>query len=190
MTFLCPICNEVSSGKNKKVLTKKKGKTWRERKAERSKMATVNLGFTCPCCKETREIGHHNPFEAFKNMGAKKRVDLIKPKKPKILLKPRSYPNQPKELTALSAESLSESIGYDVDDHDNISKLRLHEKKSATVSWDDGVEVRRLILKEMIYQAATRPAITLQCFFRCCKARMRVKKIREVSQRRKNKLAR
>ena len=152
-------------------------------------MQTVNLGFTCPCCKEVREIGHYNPFEAFTKMGAKKK-DLFKLKKPKILLKPRSYPSQPNEFAALSAERLSATIGYDINDPDNMSQLRLHEKKTATVSWDDGTEVRRLILKEMCFQAASKPATVIQCFFRCWKARVRVRKIREFSQRRKNRLPR
>lgn len=183
MTFLCPICNEVSSGKAKKVVPKKKGKTWRDRKKERSVMVTVNLGFTCPCCKEVREVGHHNPFAAFGKMGKQKIQPKLK--KPKILLKPKSVSSPPKELTALSAESLSESIGFDIDSDENIAKLRVHDKKAATVSWDDATEVRRLILKDMIYQAAAGPATTIQCFFRCWKARNRVRKVRELVQKKK-----
>ena len=179
MTFLCPICNEISSGKTKKV-AKKKGKTWRERKKERAVMPTgVSLGFTCPCCKEVREVGKHNPFLAFQNMGKKNHDAVKKPKSQKILLKPRRPPPTPEELTALSAASLSQSIGFNAEDSDNISRLRVHEKKSATVSWDDATEVRRLILKDMIYAAAAGPATTIQCFFRCWKARTRVRKIRD-----------
>jgi hypothetical protein len=183
MTFLCPICNEVSSGKTKKAIPKKKGKTWRDRKKERSVMATVNLGFTCPCCKEIREMGHHNPFEAFSKMG-KKKIET-KLKKPQILLKPRSVSPQPRELTALSAESLTESIGFDIEKDENAAQIRVHNKNSATVSWDDATEVRRLILKDMIYRAAARPATTIQCFYRCWKARNRVRKVRDLALKKK-----
>eukprot|EP00602_Paraphysomonas_sp_CaronLab_P010123 CAMPEP_0185029618 /NCGR_PEP_ID=MMETSP1103-20130426/16034_1 /TAXON_ID=36769 /ORGANISM="Paraphysomonas bandaiensis, Strain Caron Lab Isolate" /LENGTH=172 /DNA_ID=CAMNT_0027564429 /DNA_START=114 /DNA_END=633 /DNA_ORIENTATION=+ len=166
MTFLCPICHEISSGKHEKVIPRKKGKTWRERKTERAVMTTVNLGFTCPCCKEVREMGTHNPFDNFKSMGKKKRqVVKTKPKKGKVLIKPKSLPEKTKEVTALSAEALVSSVGASLSDERAMSELRVNSRKSATVSWDDATEMRRLILEDMVIKAATGSAIQFSVLF-------------------------
>jgi hypothetical protein len=177
MTFLCPICNEVSSSKHEKLAPKKKGKTWRERKTERAVMTTVNLGFTCPCCKEVREMGNYNPFEKFKKLGQSK--PKPKPNSAKILIRPRP----PVEVTALSAEALVTSIGFEPTNH--LEQYRVYEKNCVTVSWNDATEIRRLIMTEMVYQAADLPVIAIQCMYRCWKARARVRKVRELHQKKK-----
>ncbi len=180
MTFLCPICNEVSSNKHEKFAPKKKGKTWRERKTERAVMATVNLGFTCPCCKEIREMGTYNPFEKFKKLGRHKPKSKTN-NLGKVLVKPP--PKQ--ELTSLSPEVLFHSIGFNHENPNLLDQFRSFENKSMTVSWSDSTETRRLIMKDMVFQAATLPAITIQCMFRCWRARAKVRKIRELHQKKK-----
>jgi hypothetical protein len=177
MTFLCPICNEVSSSKHEKFAPKKKGKTWRERKTERAVMTTVHLGFTCPCCKEVREMGNYNPFEKFKKLGKSK--NKPKPNSAKILIRPRP----PVEITALSPEALVTSIGFERANH--LEQYRVYDKSCVTVSWNDATETRRLIMTEMVYQAAELPAMTIQCMYRCWKARARVRKVRELLQKKK-----
>lgn len=179
MTFLCPICNEVSSSKHEKFVPKKKGKTWRERKTERAVMTTVNLGFTCPCCKEVREMGTYNPFERFKKLGKSKAKIRAQQPTGKILIRPRN----PVEITALSPEALVTSIGFE--SSNLLNEFRVYERKSVTVSWNDATETRRLIMKDMVYQAADLPAITIQCMFRCWRARARVRKIRELHSKKK-----
>lgn len=181
MTFLCPICNEVSSSKHEKFAPKKKGKTWRERKTERAVMATVNLGFTCPCCKEIREMGSYNPFERFKKLGKKKSKQKNYNSSGKILIRPPP----PQELTALSPEVLINSVGFETENTNLLEDNRVFNRKSITVSWNDTTETRRLIMKEMIYKAAEIPAITIQCMFRCWRARARVRKIKELHQKKK-----
>jgi hypothetical protein len=178
MTFLCPICNEVSSSKHEKFAPKKKGKTWRERKTERAVMATVNLGFTCPCCKEVREMGSYNPFERFKKLGKSKSKPKPQPHG-KILIRPRA----PAEITALSPQSLAATIGYE--SQTPLEQYRVYDQKSVTVSWNDTTETRRLIMKDMVLKAADIPAITIQCMVRCWRARARVRKIRELHQKKK-----
>jgi hypothetical protein len=180
MTFLCPICNEISSSKHEKFVAKKKGKTWRERKTERAVMTTVHLGFTCPCCKEVREMGHYNPFEAISKLGKKKN----KPKlaQSKIVVKPKSRPRP--EVSTLSPEVLVETIGFK-SDANPLDGFRVIRSSSGVVSWNDATETRRLILQKMLLKAAEGPVITIQCFFRCWRARAKVRKVRELLLKKK-----
>lgn len=124
-------------------------------------------------------MGSYNPFERFKKLGKKKTKTKSQPSQEKILIKPRA----PIEITALSPQSLLTTIGYE--STTPVEQSRVYDKKSVTVSWNDTTETQRLIMKEMIYQAAELPVITIQCMVRCWRARTRVRKIRELHQKKK-----
>jgi hypothetical protein len=191
MTFICPICKEVASSKHEKVGKMKKKKLWRQRTTERvqHEQTVGGLAFHCPCCKEARSLSVHNPFDEFTTMGHKKRKDLIKKKKLKKL---NTMPPKAADETVLTASGLAQALGFSPEDVDRAG-FRVHREYSASVSWDDATEMRRLILKDILLHAALKPLLVMQCAARTWRAKARVKRLREMalkSSRRKNKTSR
>lgn len=184
MTFVCPVCNEISSGKHKKQVQKKTGKTWRERQVERSVMPTAVLGYNCPCCKELRTMEQYNPFETWKTFG-KKKPKKVAPLKKLHRAKPK--PKEISEVTTLTAQGMAISSNVAPS---QFVEYRTFNKTYATVSWDDTAEMRRFILKQYVLKAVERYVITMQCAIRCWTARLRVQRKREsveASKKRSNK---
>lgn len=188
MTFVCPICKEIASSKHEKVDNmKKKGKSWRERKKERVKVAASvgGLAFFCPCCKEKRSLNTHNPFSEFTKMGHKNPKKEKKKKlqrlKSSVEMKEEAAAKQAgrtKEVTVMTAEGLARELGFAPEDVDRAG-FRVHRNSQASVSWSDTDEMRRLILKDVLLHAVLEPLLVLQCAARCWRAQARVKKMRE-----------
>lgn len=183
MTFICPICKEIASSKHPKYILRKKGKNWREKSKERAKYEVGSLGelaFYCPCCHESRSLAIHNPFDDFSKHGKSFRPNSKKKlKRLTTPAKPRDKVNV--EVTTMTHQGLAETFGFTPEDVQRAG-FRVRQKPSASVSWDDATEMRRLILKDMVMQAALEPLLVLQCAFRCWRSKFRVKKIREAKE--------
>jgi hypothetical protein len=183
MTFICPICHEISSGKHNKQIPKKTGKTWRERQMERAPMPTAALGYHCPCCKELRTMEQYNPFETWKAFGKKKKEKTIPPLKKVHKVKTSPKKNK-QEITATTAEGLALSSGLSTKE---LAGYRTLNRASGKVSWNDATEMRRLILKNIVMKSVMKYVVIIQCCIRSFIARRRVKKIRD-SKRKTQKI--
>ena len=196
MTFICPVCNELSSSKHEKFGKMKKGKNWRERSKERVKYAPAvggSLAFFCPCCKERRQLSANNPFQEFNKHGHKNLWKEKEKEKKKRLkrLKSTITPRKPasRETTALTADGIAHELEFTPEDIDRAG-FRVYRNSNAKVSWDDATEMRRLILKDILLHAALEPLLVIQCAARCWRARVRVKKIREAKNGKKKRRVR
>lgn len=138
--------------------------------------AIGGLAFHCPCCKEARALSVCNPFDEFTKMGHKKRSE--QKKMPLKKLNSLPPPEKDSEVTALTAQGLAHALGFSPADVDRAG-FRAHRACTASVSWDDATEMRRLVLKDIVMCAALQPLLVLQCAARVWRARARVKRIRE-----------
>lgn len=192
MTFLCPICKQVSSSKHKKFYKTKKGKGWREKSKERVSFdhGAEGLAFYCPCCKEARSLTVHNPFNDFKDLGHKKRKEVMTKRKLKKLPSHHTAPDKEtiKEITAMTPEGLAKELDFTAEDVERAG-YRVHHNANVSVSWDDTTEMRRLILKDVLMHAAYDAAVTIQCAARCWRAKARVQSAAMLKARKKKKRA-
>jgi hypothetical protein len=140
--------------------------------------SVAGLAFFCPCCKESRSMATHNPFDDFHKHGHKNPKKEKKKKKLKRLTSSLAEPvRRGEEATASTAEGLARELGFSPEDVDRAG-FRVHHNPSASVSWSDCCEMRRLILKDVLLHAALEPLLVLQCAARCWRARARVQRAR------------
>lgn len=127
----------------------------------------------------------HNPFAEFTTMGhknpkkeKKKKLRRLKTMEEVKKSSAAAAAGRGPEETALTAQGLARELCFTPEDVDRAG-FRVHRNSSATVSWDDVAEMRRLILKDVLLHAVLEPLLVLQCASRCWRACARVQKARE-----------